>query len=258
MLACSSKRAFTSTRAATCLPCSAARTRADTIGRVLGGAVERLFDGEHVRVVGGLGDERLHRGRERVVGVVHEHVPLSQHREQVDGPVTRRPRRGWVIGGQGGSCRSGRSRACTAQSCPRPSGAVPRRRRPRPSSSSARSSSRSRRRHVPVDLEPHGPPEAAAAELGLDGYQQVVGLALLEVQIGVARHPEGVVAADLHVREQPGQVGGDQLLEGTKREPPPAGTKRGSSGGTFTRANRSSRVPGSTTSTARLSDRFEM
>ncbi len=56
-------------------------------GCVIGGAVEGLLDREHVRVVGGLGDERLDRGRERVVGVVNEHTALSQHREQVNGPV---------------------------------------------------------------------------------------------------------------------------------------------------------------------------
>ena len=73
-----------------------------------------------------------------------------------------------------------------------------------------------RRRHVSVDLEPDGAPETAAAELGLHRRQEVVGLALLEVEVGVARDPEGVMAPDLHVREEPGQVRGDQLLEGDK------------------------------------------
>ena len=44
------------------------------IGRVAGGAVERLLDREHVRVGRGLLDEPLHAGRERVVGVVQQHV----------------------------------------------------------------------------------------------------------------------------------------------------------------------------------------
>ena len=45
---------------------------------------------------------------------------------------------------------------------------------------------------------------------------------------------------------------------GTKRELPGTATNRGSSGGTFTRAKRSSPVLASRTTTARLSDRFEM
>ncbi len=45
---------------------------------------------------------------------------------------------------------------------------------------------------------------------------------------------------------------------GTKRSPSGITTKRGSSGGTFTRANRCSPVSGSRTTTARFSDRFEM
>ena len=48
----------------------------------------------------------------------------------------------------------------------------------------------------------HGPAEAAAAQLHLDRDQQVVGLVLLEHEVGVAGHPEGVVLADDHVREQ--------------------------------------------------------
>ena len=51
MLACSSKRALSSTSATTCLPASAART-SERDERALGarGAVERLLDREHVRV----------------------------------------------------------------------------------------------------------------------------------------------------------------------------------------------------------------
>ena len=45
---------------------------------------------------------------------------------------------------------------------------------------------------------------------------------------------------------------------GTKRVRPGSATKRGSSGGTLTRAKRCSPVAGSRTATARLSERFEM
>ena len=45
---------------------------------------------------------------------------------------------------------------------------------------------------------------------------------------------------------------------GTKRSPSGMTTKRGSAGGTLTRAMRRSPEAGSCTSTTRLSDRFEM
>ena len=73
--------------------------------------------------------------------------------------------------------------------------------------------------HLPVDLEPHGAAEATPAKLGLDGGEEVVGLALFEVEVGIARHPEGELPADLHVREEPRQVGRDQLLEGHEAAP---------------------------------------
>ncbi len=69
-------------------------------------------------------------------------------------------------------------------------------------------------RRVSIDFEPHRAAEAATTQLRLDCGQEVVGLAFLEVEVGVARDPEGVVAPYLHVREKPGQVRGDQLLEG--------------------------------------------
>ena len=48
-------------------------------------AVERLLDRQHPRVGRGLLDERLHRGRERVVGVLQQDVLLADRREDVAG-----------------------------------------------------------------------------------------------------------------------------------------------------------------------------
>ncbi len=45
------------------------------------GPVQGLLDGQHVRVGRGLLDEPLHRRRERVVGVVHQHIAVAQRRE---------------------------------------------------------------------------------------------------------------------------------------------------------------------------------
>ena len=70
--------------------------------RVTGSAVERLLDGEHVRVSRGLLDEPLHAGRERVVGVVHEDVALAQHLEEVGRRLAVRARQPGVGDGHPG------------------------------------------------------------------------------------------------------------------------------------------------------------
>ena len=86
---------------------------------------------------------------------------------------------------------------------------VDRRRRRRASASSARSScSRSSRLMPCLDLEAHDLAEAAAAQLVLDGLQQVVGL-VGDGEVGVARDPEDRRVDDLHAREQRVEVGGD-------------------------------------------------
>ena len=70
--------------------------------------------------------------------------------------------------------------------------------------------------HVGPDLEPEGPTETAPAQLHLDGHQEVIGLVLLQRQVGIAGDAESVVLADGHAREQRVQVGGDDLLEGNE------------------------------------------
>ena len=67
---------------------------------------------------------------------------------------------------------------------------------------------------VGVDLEAHGPAEPAAAQLHLDRGQQVVGLLLLEGQVGVAGDPERRGARPTSMPGNSGvEVGGDHLLE---------------------------------------------
>ena len=54
-------------------------------GGVAGGAVQGLFDGQHRGIGGGLLDEPLHAGGERVVGMLHQHVAALQRLEHVGG-----------------------------------------------------------------------------------------------------------------------------------------------------------------------------
>src|SRR5205085_9902454 len=69
-------------------------------------------------------------------------------------------------------------------------------------------------RHAPVDLQADGLAEATAAQVEVDGGQQVVGLTLLQVEVGVSGDPEGGLGLHLHAREQLDQVSGVDLLQG--------------------------------------------
>ena len=73
-------------------------------GAVAGGAVQRLLDGQHVRVLRGLLEERLHARGERLVRVVHEDVGLADGREDVGAAVLLAglERRARVVGTCGG------------------------------------------------------------------------------------------------------------------------------------------------------------
>ena len=125
------------------------------------------------------------------------------------------------------------------------------------------------------DRDAHDRAEPAAAHALLDGLEQVLGLELLDGDLGVARHAERMRLDHLHAGEERAEVRGDELLEpdevvraaallGTLIShdgPAPAaeqiGTSRGSASGIFTRAKRSS-PSGVRTSTARFRLRFEM
>ena len=67
--------------------------------------------------------------------------------------------------------------------------------------------------HRPLDLEADGLAEAPAPDLLLDREQQVVGLVLLDRDVGVARDPEQVRLDDLHAPEQLVEVRLDHLVE---------------------------------------------
>ncbi len=70
--------------------------------------------------------------------------------------------------------------------------------------------------HGRPDLEAHDLAEAAPAQLVLDRLEQVIGL-VGDLEIGVARDAEQVVAEDLHPGEQRIEVAGDDVLERDER-----------------------------------------
>ena len=79
------------------------------------------------------------------------------------------------------------------------------------------------------DLEAHRPAEPATAQLHLDRGEQVVGLLVLEREVGVAGDAERRRLLDHHADEQRVEVGGDQLLdrdEAARRRPRTAAGRR--------------------------------
>ena len=101
--------------------------------------------------------------------------------------------------------------------------------------------------------------EAAAAQLGLDRLQQVVGL-VGDREVGVARDAEDVPWSRISMPgNSASRFSAIRSSSGTNVAPSPTGTKRGSiSFGTFTRANVCTPVTGSRTSTPSDSERLEM
>ena len=65
---------------------------------------------------------------------------------------------------------------------------------------------------VRADLDAHDLAEAPAAQLVLDGLQQVGGV-VGDLEVGVAGDAEDVVVGDLHAREQRVEVVRDHVLE---------------------------------------------
>ena len=68
-----------------------------------------------------------------------------------------------------------------------------------------------------ADLHAHDLPEAPAAQLVLDGLQQVGGV-VGDLQVSIAGDPEHVVLDDFHPRKQRVQVVGDHVLQGHQRD----------------------------------------
>ena len=64
-----------------------------------------------------------------------------------------------------------------------------------------------------LDLEAHWRAEASARQLALEGFQQVLCLVLLDLDVLVASDPERVALENLHAGEEGVEVGGDDVLE---------------------------------------------
>ncbi len=177
-------------------------------------AVQRLLDGQNVGILRRLLEEALHTRRERLVGVVHEHIRLADRGEDVAalGVVARLE----------GERRRGQVRRVVQI------GAIDARQieqaaqveRPRQAVDLLLGDVEFVHQelecevvHVVGDLEADGRSEAPAHELGLERLDEVLGLVLLDHEILVAREAERVMIEHLHPREQVAEVVGDEVLE---------------------------------------------
>ena len=242
MFACSSKRAFSSTSATTCLPRLGGLDSARTIGLVAAGPVQRLLDREHVGSSRRLLDERLDRRRERVVRMVHEHVAARGARANTSASSSPPPSAGGVSGAHGVVLELG---------------PVERVERPQPAEVerpvdhvdvarlelelAAAAARAPRGVIVRVDLEPDRAPNSVRrSSTASIAVEEVLGFVVLELEVGVAGDPERVVRERSPCRGTT-RRGARRSPARAERSAAPSGsaTNRGSSGGTFTRANRS-------------------
>ena len=178
-----------------------------------GRPVEGDLDREHLRVPRGLLDEGLHRGRERVVRVVDEHIALTEHPEQI-GLLTL-----WCSELGGGHGREGRELQFGTVEV-----------------GQLHQSAQAERAgqhvhiahghlelayeqlldllgHLRLHLETDGTPEPPPVELRLDGEEQIVRLFLLDLEVGVAGDAEDVMGEHLDPGEQPLESRRDQGLQ---------------------------------------------
>ncbi|MDQ0775695.1 hypothetical protein QF026_004161 [Streptomyces aurantiacus] len=182
---------------------------------VAGGPVQGLLDGEDVRVLGRLLQERLDGGREAVVRVVQEDVPFPESGEYV-----RRGRRldlREVAVGARDELRElqlGPVEGADAEETGEVQGA---RQRVHLGLGDLQLPYQ-QVEYVPVDglldLQAHRRSEAAPHQLLLQGLEKVLGVVLLDLQILVAGDTERVVLQDLHAGEELLQVGRDDVLDG--------------------------------------------
>ena len=195
---------------------------------VAGRPVQRLLDREDLRVGRRLLDEALDARGERLVGVVDHDVALAQRREHAlrrlalaERGVRRgddhrvlelRPVEGQQLG-QRGEVEQARDLHDVV----------------RVDLELAQQQVEHVLAHGVDDLQAHRRPEAAAGQLALERLQEVLVAVLLDVEVGVAGHPEHVVLGDGHALEEAVEVLGDEVLDGEEPhlvvEVDPAGTR---------------------------------
>ena len=166
-------------------------------------AVQRLLDGEDLRVRCGLLNEGLHTRRERFVWMMDENLALAHGREQVGVCVRLR----WLERGNGGGnvfvvleLRSGDTRnlehLIESENPGQPIDFT--------GVHSQFSSQETERDviHFVGDFKPNRCTESSARESRFEGLDQVFALVFVELKVFVARHAEDVMVENLHPGKQ--------------------------------------------------------
>ena len=182
-------------------------------GAIGGRAVQRLLDRQDGRVPCCLVDEGFHRGRERIVGVVHQDVAAPDRVEDIGRAfVAHEGRRhdgcpGLIL--QGGPVQADEEPQVAERQ--QPLGDVDLRFL---DLELAHEHLAGLHAHRVVDLQPdRSGTSLPPLQDRFDRGQQIVGLVLFDLDIGVARDPEEVVRQQVHAGEQLIQVGRDDFLE---------------------------------------------
>ena len=195
-------------------------------------AIEGLLDRQHARVGGRLLDEGLHRRRERVIGVLQQHVLLADAGKDV--ARLGRLGRGQVGVGARDERREVQVRAL--QIGDDVEGAQVQRCRQaidlgRVDAQLAHDEVEHVVVDLVVDLEPHRRPEPPPRQFLLQCGQEVLGVVLLDLDVLIAGDAEGEVLAHLHPGEELLQMGRDHVLQRDKTRV--IGVERGVRGGHF-------------------------
>ena len=182
--------------------------RADD-ARVAAGAVERLFDGEDVRIGGGL-LQKIHDAGETLIRVMHEHVALADDGEEIAGAAEGGRDRGderfvpqlrRVVALVDGHEAHGVERAVDDvevvpvefESLEEKVGDV--------SGTGG------------LDFEAHGGAFAAVVQLVLDRLEQVVDVSFVDVEFAVPGDAEMPEAEDFRPRKEVGEIVADEVAE---------------------------------------------
>ena len=175
------------------------------------GAVQRHLDREHLGIAARLAEEALDRGRERLVGVLQQdRAGLADDVEDVaavlehrvgDRVVDRVVQRGQVERRDLHQVAQAEQPLALEHVLALVEAEL------------GGEHAAMHRIDAVADLEAHDRRELALAQLGLDHRDQVVGVLLVALGVGVAGDAEELAAVDLHAREQEVEVVRHDLLE---------------------------------------------
>ena len=186
-------------------------------GRIGAGAIQGHLDRQDLRVQRRLFDQ-VDDALKTLVGMVQQHVLLTHHLEDVGAGGQRLGQHGLKrTVAQAGKGVAGKKRL-EVQEIDRTLQPVQVNLR---EPEGFQQKTLGFRRGVRLHLEPHGVAAVEAAQFFLDRVKKIFGFLLIDVEVGVARHAEGVRLTHLQPDEEPAQVVLDEVLQREIVQPRP-------------------------------------